>query len=139
MTEILPRNLILSKFSWLRERQVLHRLILSLTIILIALGAFGLGRLLTLEEQKKALTIYAAPPALPLATPTPISDNNTKGGSIASSGEHNFVASKNGSKYYPSGCKSASRIKVANQVWFETASAALVAGYTAAAGCTSGQ
>jgi hypothetical protein len=44
-------------------------------------------------------------------------------------------ASKNGTKYYYPDCESASRVVDANKVWFTSASAAALAGYTAAAGC----
>lgn len=40
-----------------------------------------------------------------------------------------FVASKNGTKYYPKGCKSADRIKPENQVWFATGEEAESRGY----------
>ncbi len=40
-----------------------------------------------------------------------------------------FVASKNGTKYYPKGCKSADRIKPENQVWFATGQEAESRGY----------
>lgn len=46
-----------------------------------------------------------------------------------------YVASKNGSKYYPVDCSGAKRIKDANKVWFETPAAAEGAGYALAQGC----
>ncbi len=51
----------------------------------------------------------------------------------ASSGA--YVASKSGKKYYPVACASANRIKDANKVYFQTAAAAVAAGYGAAANC----
>jgi len=46
-----------------------------------------------------------------------------------------FVASKNGTKYYPVGCKSANRIKDENKIYFATAQEAELEGLTPAATC----
>ena len=47
-----------------------------------------------------------------------------------------YVASKNGSKYYPVNCKSASRIKPENQIFFTTPSDAEQAGYSFSDQCS---
>lgn len=49
--------------------------------------------------------------------------------------EGQFVASKNGTKYYPLGCAGADRISENNKVWFASAMAAIDAGYAPAANC----
>ena len=46
-----------------------------------------------------------------------------------------FVASRNGTKYYAPNCLGARRISDANKVWFATAAAAAAAGYAPAANC----
>lgn len=46
-----------------------------------------------------------------------------------------FVASKNGTKYYQSSCPSASRIKDANKVYFDSEEEAVADGYSKASGC----
>lgn len=48
----------------------------------------------------------------------------------------NFVASKNGSRYYPVDCKSSSRIKPENKIYFNTADDAQRAGLSLASGCS---
>lgn len=48
----------------------------------------------------------------------------------------NFVASKNGSRYYPVDCKSSSRIKPENKIYFNTADDAQRAGLVLASGCS---
>lgn len=53
----------------------------------------------------------------------------------AASGPEAVVVSKNGSKYYPKGCKAADRINVQSRVYFASASVAEAAGYTKAATC----
>jgi hypothetical protein len=50
-------------------------------------------------------------------------------------GEGNYVASKNGTKYYLPSCAGANQISDANKVWFVSASAAEAAGYSPAANC----
>lgn len=45
------------------------------------------------------------------------------------------VVSKNGSKYYPKGCKAADRIPAQVRVYFASAAAAEAAGYTKATTC----
>ena len=46
-----------------------------------------------------------------------------------------FVASKNGTKYYPIGCSGANRIKDENKVFFTSSKQAESAGYTRTATC----
>ncbi len=47
-----------------------------------------------------------------------------------------FVASKNGTKYYLPSCAGATKISAANKIWFASASAARAAGYAPAANCS---
>lgn len=49
--------------------------------------------------------------------------------------DQNFVASRNGTKFYPAGCKSADRIKVENKVYFSTKDEAIRAGLEEATSC----
>ena len=46
-----------------------------------------------------------------------------------------YVASKNGTKYYPVGCSGVNRIKEENKVYFTTIKEAVSAGYGPAANC----
>ncbi len=119
----------------LQNPAVVHKLILSAIVVLVSASSFGLGRLSRIEEVGKGIVIRAPEASLPLARAITQSPNNTPSMQATSSLIHNFVSSKNGSKYYPNGCKSASRIKAVNQIWFETAEAAQVVGLTLASGC----
>ena len=65
-----------------------------------------------------------------IAQTSPIPSNSAK---ILTSGA--YVASKNGTKYYSTGCSGAKRIKDANKVFFETANDAEAQGYSRASGC----
>lgn len=127
---MLPKSLNFSKFAaspWGA----------ALAVVLVGVAAFGLGRLSVLHEQKGGVRIYAPQPAavgearvlaMPTAEapkrPVPL-PNQPK----------NFVASKNGTKYYAAGCSGAGRIKQENQVWFGSIEDAEAAGYTLAANC----
>jgi len=112
--------------------------VMSLVVVLVGVGAFGLGRLSFLESSKDTFKIYAPGPAAAgeavrvLASP---SEAPTRP-AIDPNQPKNFVASKNGTKYYGAGCSGASRIKAENQVWFGTIEDAEAAGYTLAANCT---
>jgi len=113
-------------------------LLIPLVIVLVGVAAFGLGRLSALESQKEGVKIYAPGPAavgeaaralaVPAEAPVrPAPDPNQS---------KNFVASKNGTKYYAPHCVGAARIKAENQVWFGSVEDAESAGYTLAANCT---
>ena len=89
-------------------------------IFLVALSAFGLGRLSALEEARPLVAISQAPVE---KSPQAL----TVGGL--------FVASKTGSVYYFPWCTGASKILPQNQRWFDTETAALKAGYAPAKAC----
>lgn len=89
-------------------------------IVLVGLSAFGLGRLSALEEQKGNLIIR---------------EGQSAAVAEASAGPHNFVASRNGTRYYIPTCTGAQRIKEENKIWFGSEAEARSAGYTPAAGC----
>lgn len=50
-------------------------------------------------------------------------------------GQARFMASVNGEKYYPVGCKAANRIKEENRIWFSSEKEAREMGYTLSAQC----
>ncbi len=56
-------------------------------------------------------------------------------GSTSTTSSQNFVASRNGTKFYPAGCKSADRIKTENRVYFSTKDEAIRAGLEEATSC----
>ncbi len=134
MQDKIPENLFLRK----RFRDIFDIVALPTIVALVGFSAFGLGRLSTLEEGRKPVVIHPAGNIEEILQPTEASSDFLQAptSSASSASEpHNFVASKNGSKYYPSGCSSANRISPANQMWFATAAAAESAGYTRATNC----
>lgn len=97
-------------------------LILISIIILTATGSFGLGRLSIVEKYRADNDVSIIVPDL---KDLEIDESLFK-----------FVASKNGTKYYPIGCKSASRIKQENKVYFESEDEAELAGLEKTSTCS---
>lgn len=96
-------------------------LLLSAIIILASTASFGLGRLSTIEDEKANGMATVIVPEL-----AKLSMDESK---------FNYLASRSGTKYYPIGCKSASRIKVENRVYFMTIDEAKEEGLSLASGC----
>ena len=108
------------------SREILETLFIPTVVILVGVGAFGLGRLSAMEGKKEPLVVrqdgqLAAPAAA------------REGVVPATSGA--YVASKSGSKYYLSTCSGAKNIKNENKVYFASAEAAEASGYEPAANC----
>lgn len=103
----------------------------GITIVLVALISFGLGRISRLEELRTPVTIEristtvgpSKSPVLGAKTETEASKN----GSV--------VASKTGSKYHLPWCSGAARISEAKKVIFASEEEAQKAGYGPAANC----
>ena len=108
------------KFPLLRKVSA-EALVVPTVVVLVGVGAFGLGRLSALQEQKGELKVYEAPQSEPLVLGVAVGE---------------YVASKGGTKYYLPTCSGATRILPENRVWFATVAEAQVAGYTAAANCS---
>lgn len=103
-------------------------------IVLTGVGAFGLGRLSALEERRGSVAIHSPGDATALAAPVPaLPDGKPPASAPATSG--NYVASKNGTKYYLSTCAGAKNISEASKVYFASAEEAAAAGYAPAANC----
>jgi len=89
-------------------------------VFLVALCAFGLGRLSALEDVRAPVALDEAPSA--------------KGPAALSMGAL-LVASRAGSVYYYPWCSGAQKIQPINQVWFSSEQAAQAAGYTPSKSC----
>lgn len=120
-----------------------HDIAIALVVVLVGFVSFFLGRLSVLSEDKTAVVV-----SLPLnvtATSTPqIMPANAYTGAleltkVRATAEANyagaFLASKNGTKYYPAGCSAANRIKEGNRVWFKTEAEAQARGLTRSTSC----
>lgn len=107
-------------------------------LILSSSAGFGLGYLAGQGAgQGRGVTIEVVPPtgAETQAVPQPAAAAAAAEGTGARVLVGQYVASKNGTKYYLPSCVGAKRISEANKVWFATAAAATAEGYTPAANC----
>ncbi len=105
-----------------------EELLTGLGIVLALSLAFGLGRWSQLGVEPTPVRILNIPTgAIEASSTTPTEPTPPATG--------NYVASRNGQKYYPADCKSANRIKPENRVYFATAALAEAAGYTLTVTC----
>jgi hypothetical protein len=104
-------------------------------IVLVAIGAFGLGRLSALENKGGEVKILSA-------SVSNSSDNRFGGEegievietpTLEAGGK--VVASKTGTKYHLPWCQGAKAIKIDNIIWFNSAQEAREAGYMPASNC----
>jgi hypothetical protein len=105
-------------------------LVFGIILVFTAFLSFYIGYIARVEGLEKA------PKPLNLASESPIATSAQKPAVMESERTDGaYVASKNGTKYYPKGCSGAKRIKEENRVFFATASKAESEGYTLASGC----
>jgi len=113
------------------------------SIILIGLAGFGLGRLSALEKSRGEVEIKKVDISTIISSST--STSNTSAMQMApmsaaalvasESAKGLLVASKNGTKYHFPWCAGASQITAINKIWFDSYMEAQQAGYTAASNC----
>lgn len=114
---------------------------IALVIILVAFASFGLGRLSKIQNNKESITIEdISDNGVESATKSIKGASNSsvtvdKQGVPTVSTKKNYVASKNGTKYYLAWCGGVNNIKEQNKVWFNTKEEAIAAGYGPAANC----
>ncbi len=107
-----------------------------LTIILVGLAGFGLGRLSALEKSRGEVTVN---PLVQGINTTSSADGHSslEKEEISSTVINNglLVASKSGKKYHFPWCAGASQIAEKNKTWFSSYAEAKSAGYTPASNC----
>ena len=145
---MIPQDILSRK----RLLEIADMALLPAIVILVGAGSFFFGRLSALEACRGRLIIHPPGGAQFIATPTPATpdylgesatanaatgtDGSAAGATIPQpDGPHNYVASKNGSKYYLPTCTAVKRITEPNRVYFATKQEATDAGYTPAANC----
>ncbi len=109
--------------------------LMALIVILASSGSFGLGMLATREGgvgdvwvQELPMRAYVPEGAVAAA---PVQEEPEP---VMNAGGQ-YVASKNGERYYLPWCGGVSRIKEENKVWFASKAEAEAAGFTPAANC----
>lgn len=95
--------------------------IIIIILILVSLASFGLGRMSALDKKGSESEVEFVIPEL---SSIDMSFSNFP-----------YLASINGTKYYGRGCKSASRIKTENRIYFKTSTDAVKSGYGASSTC----
>lgn len=111
---------------------VIRKLFLSLVIVLVALLAFGIGRL-TSTGENGTIRVEKDPQ---LTTDDRGPTTNTQSANALNSiSNTQVVGSKNGTKYHYSHCPGAKQIVEKNLITFPSASAAEASGYTLATNC----
>ena len=98
---------------------------IAVIVVLVAVIAFGLGRLSAAEDRSPIRVVEAA--SSTLATDADRTHAVTPGGA--------YVASRTGKAYYFPWCTAADKISEQNKVWFKTEADAKAAGYTPAKNC----
>ena len=118
--------------DFLRSRKG-QDVILVVTVVLLGVVSFGLGRMSGDHASLQPITVY-----IPVEQ---VSDSALQTGSAVQGGEggyemqKNYVASKSGAVYHLPSCPGAQRIKDENKVWFTTQEDARAAGLRPAANC----
>ncbi len=106
-----------------------ENVLLVLVITLVGSACFLFGRLSnTASQPTKSVVITGHVETFTNSLAT----NETP----ATIGQGEYVASRNGTKYYPPNCGSAKRINEENKVWFATQEEAELAGFTKSSTCT---
>ncbi len=125
--------------SWLLNDQIFY----GLLVIFVAITSFTLGRLSIEKAEKTPQSAVQIIEPITLTATTPLANSaqiNSKPPILINSTktnlENEFVASKNGKRYYLKNCAGAKRIKPENLISFESRELAEAAGYTKATNCS---
>ncbi len=113
-------------------------LMIIVTIILVGIGSFFLGRISTENQYStiNSLGVNIKNPKTQNPTKSQFSYSSQNITSPISQNSGVYVASKNGKLYYRVGCGASNRILPQNQVFFDTETEAQSAGYEASNNCT---
>ena len=115
------------------------KFILSVGGILIASASFGAGRLTVTEKSEPVVIqdpVEQVSQCPKCSTDEKTATNAKEDNEDEEAAEQgDYVASKNGSKYYLTDCSGANRIKEENKVWFDTVDEAKAEGYEPAKNC----
>ena len=121
-------------------------ILIVLIVILVGLGAFGLGRLSKDSSSSSVQTEYpngALEQTINQGANVISAINEESGGDVITTKTattttntgKNYFASSRGKKYYPVECSAGKSLKQENRVYFATASDAEKAGYTLSSSC----
>lgn len=103
-----------------------HPVFLVAIVVLTGTLGFGLGRLSKIEEGREPVKIVNA---------AAVAETSSVKTSVAKPATGQYVASKNGTRYYLLNCSGVKQIKEGNKVYFATKEAAEKAGLQPAVNC----
>jgi len=129
----IPEIVSFDKEGRIERFPLFQKLFLSLTIILVALLSFGIGRL-SVAGNREPVKIEYDPEFSNQASISSALDN-VENSKLKIENSSSVVVSKNGARYHYLHCSSAKQIKEENKITFPTPAAAEAAGYTLAANC----
>ena len=124
-----PNILKKIKVLYVKNRELLAKSLFIAIVVIIVILAYGIGKLESKLAQKNDI-IYST------SELTVYSDSI--GGEAISEviqGSGDYVASRNGSKYYYNWCSGVNRIKKANKIWFKSELEAIELGYEPSKNC----
>jgi hypothetical protein len=110
-----------------------NHIVVVVSLILIAIIGFGVGKLSASSKAKTPIRIETAEIAQPLIQAVINSPSSTP--IVTPKAAIQLVASRNGTRYYYPWCSGVKRIKEENKVYFNTESEAEARGLTLAVGC----
>jgi len=99
-------------------------ILLTITIVLVALVSFGAGLLIDFSEDNQSIIIQQ-----PTASITGTCESASASAKAMADEEWIFVGSVNSNKYHWPNCPSAKKIAEQNQIWFNSEEEAQSAGY----------
>lgn len=105
-----------------------NEIFLVAVIILLTISAIGALRLFLLKPEKPAITIQENAFSVTMR-------GDGKKSLLGGEAPFLFIASKNGTKYYPVNCEAGNRIKPENRIYFASAINAQKAGYERTVSC----
>ena len=100
--------------------------------ILVGAGSFGLGRITKISDAKEPIVVEKPIQVAGVETIVPAAVSEPE---VAGTSTRQFVASKNGKKYFTVGCSAAKTIKADNKVFFGSQEEAKKAGYEPSTMC----
>lgn len=115
-------------------------LLMALCIICTSIVSYSLGTMEQNTQKGSAAVVFTdVPRVAAVATSLPPKNNDETSPNQDTSKAHNkttIFASKSGTKYYFTWCKSGNRVKLENRIYYPSAAAAEKAGKTIASNCT---
>jgi hypothetical protein len=138
ITDIIKK--IKSFLALIRDHlKISNDLFIILTLILVGLAGFGLGKISALEKSREPIMINKvlnSTSTVKSISEIPMQASVSAKAMIASEKALGFlVASKTGKKYHFPWCVGASQIADKNKIWFDSYIEAQKAGYTKASNC----